>query len=51
MIMVDVTPTWQGILPLLIELLQNGNDAGQRTAREELAKMAKAADLYNEEQR
>lgn len=44
---IDATPTWQAILPWLIAAIQDGTEEGQRAAREELARMAKAADLYN----
>lgn len=44
---IDITPTWAGILPTLLVLLQDGSNEGQKTAREELQKMARAADLYN----
>lgn len=44
---IDCTPTWAGVLPLLLAALDNGTDEGRKIAREELARMAKAADLYN----
>lgn len=44
----DLTPTWQGILPALIITLTDGNADGRRIAKEELLKMARAADAYNE---
>lgn len=45
---IDLTPTWQAMLPVYINILENGNNEGKRVAREELARMAKAADAYNE---
>ena len=44
---VDITPTWAGVLPLLLAALENGTDKARQAAREELRTMAKAADLYN----
>ncbi|HDZ73513.1 MAG TPA: hypothetical protein ENH55_12240 [Aurantimonas coralicida] len=37
--------TWQGVLPMLLAALVDGTDEGKRIAREELARMAKAADM------
>lgn len=42
----NVTPTWTGILPVLLALLENGDSQGQKTAREELQRMAAIADLW-----
>lgn len=44
---VQLEPTWRGLLPALIFALQNGTDEGQKIARDELARMALAADRYN----
>ena len=41
---IDMTPTWSGILPGLIAMLQNGTHASIQIASEELQKMAKLAD-------
>ncbi len=46
-VMIDLTPTWQGILPLLLAALEDGTDQGKQIAREELQRMAKAADAAN----
>lgn len=45
---VDVTPTWTGILPLLLIAYCEGTDKGRSAALAELRNMAKAADLFNE---
>lgn len=45
---IDLTPTWSGILPGLLAVIENGTGEGRRLAREELARMAQAADKYNE---
>lgn len=44
---IDLTPTWSGILPTLLLLLQSGNMEGKATAAAELRKMAKLADNRN----
>lgn len=44
---IDITPTWVAVLPILLAALENGTDEGKRIAREELQRMADAADLYN----
>lgn len=45
---IDLTPTWAAVLPVLLAAIENGTDEGRRMAREELARMAQAADKYNE---
>jgi|ERR1700761_1898589 len=39
--------TWAGCLPYLFAILETGTEEGKRIAREELKKMASAADAYN----
>lgn len=46
---IDLTPTWRAILPILILALTDGTETGRKIAREELARMADAADAYNKE--
>jgi hypothetical protein len=42
---IDITPTWAGILPGLIRVLEGTKDAKARqTVIEELQRMARAAD-------
>ena len=43
---IDLTPTWRGILPALLALLENPTT--HRDALDELTKMAALADRYNE---
>lgn len=43
---IDLTPTWRAILPVLIEGLIHGTEAGRSIAREELTRMADIADKY-----
>ena len=44
---IDLTPTWQQAMPLLIRVLENGTDQGKRAAREELMRLAKMVDAAN----
>lgn len=48
---IDLTPTWEGILPTILVLLENGNAKGRADAKAELVRMAKLADAYNASQR
>lgn len=41
---IDITPTWIGILPALIALIENGNRERRDIAVEELQKLAAYAD-------
>ncbi len=42
---IDLTPSWVAVLPILLAALTEGTEEGQKIAREELARMAKAADV------
>ena len=44
---IDMTPTWAGLLPALLALAEGSTAAGKKTAREEFARMAQAADNWN----
>jgi hypothetical protein len=44
---IDATPTWRGILPVYLTVIEQGGENGRRIAREELARMAEAADKWN----
>lgn len=46
---VKVAPTWAGLLPFYFAVLESGNAEGRGIAREELRRMAQAADFWNEE--
>ena len=48
---IDVTPTWQGILPALLTLLQSDNLQTRQVAESELRRMAGLADGYVESRR
>lgn len=45
---IDCTPTWVGVLPILIESINNGQpgEEGYEAAATELGRMASLADLY-----
>ena len=43
---VDITPSWSGVLRLLLTVYADGNDAGRRSALKELTRMAELADAY-----
>jgi len=42
---IDMTPTWQSLLPAMLAVLENGSFDAKRDIRSELNRMAKAADL------
>ena len=44
----DVTPTWSGLLPLILTVLHDGSDIGRCEMGAELASMAGAADRWND---
>jgi hypothetical protein len=43
---IDMTPTWEAVLPIYLDAIQYGNGKGYEAAVEELTRMAKLADLY-----
>lgn len=43
----DLTPTWESIMPALIMALQSGTEKGKAMARDELMALAKAVDEAN----
>lgn len=45
---IDMTPTWRGVLPLLLAAVESGTFEGAKVAREELGRMADIADASNE---
>jgi len=42
---VDMTPTWEGLMPAMIELVKQGN----KVAEDELMKLARSVDQRNAE--
>lgn len=43
---IDVTPTWSGMLHSLVAVIQDGNAEGKKLAMDELKRMAELADRY-----
>lgn len=41
---IDITPTWQGILPALLTLLKSDNPKTRELAEGEMYRMARSAD-------
>jgi hypothetical protein len=44
---VNIAPSWAGILPALIALIENGNGQGRRFAISELERLAQLVDANN----
>ncbi len=44
---IDMTPTWNAILPILFAALEEGTAKGKAAARDELRRMATCADRWN----
>ena len=46
----DCTPTWEGLLPLMLDIVSNKNSSNVvlDTVKSEFKRMAKCADQYNE---
>jgi len=42
---IDMTPTWESLLPAMLAVLENGSFDAKQDIRSELKKMAKAADM------
>jgi hypothetical protein len=42
---IDITPTWSGIIRVLIAALEDGTDAGKQVAREEVIRLARQYDI------
>lgn len=42
---IDMTPTWESLLPAMLAVLENGSFDAKRDIRSELNRMAKAADM------
>lgn len=43
---IDATPTWEGLMPALVAVIENGTGEGRETAVEELMRLARAADSH-----
>lgn len=46
---IDITPKWVEILPILFEILENGNEEAKQIARAEIQRLAKTVDNMNSE--
>ncbi|CAH0444300.1 hypothetical protein LMG10661_00779 [Ralstonia syzygii subsp. syzygii] len=44
---ITIKPTWASLLGVYLAVLEDGNAEGRRIAREELLRMAQAADQWN----
>lgn len=44
---IDMTPTWTGIMPGLLAVLEDGTETGKKLAREELMDLARKVDALN----
>jgi hypothetical protein len=47
---IDITPTWESLAPVMIDIIKNPHGSFQsvKIAKEELLKMARVADKYVE---
>ena len=43
---IDVTPTWAGLLPAMLMVLEQGNAKAKQEIKAELQRMARIADLH-----
>lgn len=43
---IDITPTWRGLLPVFLAVIENGSEAGHSEATRELGRMADLADKF-----
>lgn len=48
---IDITPTWSGLLPALVDLTTSESGETRNFAWSELRKMARVADLFNDQAR
>jgi hypothetical protein len=44
---IDITPTWEQIVPALLLILKSGTADSKQYAAEEITRMAALADKYN----
>ena len=44
---IDLTPTWEGIVPILLQILEYGDEKGKDFPIGEIKRMAKIADKYS----
>ena len=44
---INITPTWESVMPMLFMVLENGTTEGKREAQEELMRLARMVDTLN----
>jgi hypothetical protein len=44
---IDMTPTWESLVPAFVYILQHSESESSKRMTNELTKMARAADLWN----
>ena len=44
---IDLTPTWEAIVPMLLEAYKHADPAGEESVRAEFMRLAKVADYHN----
>ena len=44
---IDITPSWEGLMPALIAILENGKEEAKGPIRDELMRLAKTIDQRN----
>ena len=45
---IDITPTWEEIMPAIIMAIENGTSEGKENAKEELMELARKVDQANQ---
>lgn len=45
---IDITPTWEEIMPVIIMAIENGTSEGKESAKEELMELARKVDQANQ---
>lgn len=45
---IDLTPSWAGVMPVLLACLEDGTEEGKKIARKELTRLASLMDSMNE---
>jgi len=48
---IDITPTWSSLLPYMLAVLEDGSDKSKKIMKDNLKRMAYAADLLVEQEK
>jgi hypothetical protein len=48
---IDMSPTWESLIPIMLLVAKEGSSKGQAEMRKEFVRMAKAADRWHALQR